>query len=115
MRPSSLCPVASNTSSYQQAREIIKSIQDTDSNPYVEVIIRYHDPRQDWIDKRYACAREDERRKTITIKHCKDATFIMGFAQCASAAPRHGDRYDQHTGIAVAYAKLCHEEIPDYI
>lgn len=81
----------------------------------VKVIIQYEDPRQEWIDVWYTYAREDERTKTITIKHCKDATFIMGMAQCASAAPRHGDKYDQHTGIAVAYAKLCGEKIPEYI
>ena len=81
----------------------------------VDIIIRYTDRRQDWIDKWYTYACRDERCKTITIKHCKDATFIMGMARCASAAPRHGDKYDKHTGIAVAYAKLCGEKIPEYI
>ena len=114
-----LCPNSigvQNIRDYRQMRKTIQNMTNTNLlTPLVEIVIRVHDPRQEWIDKWYAFAREDERRKTITIKHCKDATFIMGMAQCAFAAPRHGDKYDQHTGIAVAYAKLCGEEIPNYI
>ena len=90
------------------------------SYPEVEVIIRVHDRRQEWIDKWYAEAKEDEKNGEILIKFCKDVTVICVYAttysqEIACAAPRHGDKYDQHTGVAVAYAKLCNAEIPDYI
>lgn len=35
--------------------------------------------------------------------------------QIATARCMPGDTYDSTVGIAVAYAKLCHEPIPDYI
>lgn len=33
----------------------------------------------------------------------------------ATASCMPGDTYDYYTGVAVAYAKLCNEPIPDYI
>ena len=86
----------------------------------VEVIIRIPDQRQEWIDKWYADARAAEDECEIFIRHCKQSTFICLYCcgrdvELASAAPRHGDKYDYKTGIAVAYAKLLGRPIPDYI
>lgn len=82
------------------------------STPRVELIIRVEDPRQDWIDKWYTKAiRGDDFlafRKDVVIAY-------NDFGEIATAAPVRGDKYDRHTGIAVAYAKLNGEPIPDYI
>lgn len=90
------------------------------SAPRVELVIRVEDPRQDWIDEWYTAAKEAEKDGDLFIKFCKDVTFICMWAtehprEIACAAPRRGDKYDKHTGIAVAYAKLCNTKIPDYI
>jgi len=86
-------------------------------NDPVEVIIRVPEPRQDWVNKWYEKAIRRQNRHGLIIRHCKDATFIYDsfYDACASSAPRHGDKYDYKTGIAVAYAKVMHESIPDYI
>ena len=89
-------------------------------NDPVEVIIRIPEPRQDWVNKWYDRAMKAAENWDILIKHCKQSTFICAYActgdnEMASAAPRHGDKYDYKTGIAVAYAKLKGEPIPDYI
>ena len=122
LRPSSISPADGNYSTYMQVREEIQNMQGLSEhkNPHVEVIIRVRDPRQEWIDKWYAEAKEDEKNGEILIKFCKDVTVICVYAtnslqEIACAAPRHGDKYDQHTGIAVAYAKLCNAKIPDFI
>lgn len=85
--------------------------------PKVEITIRVHDPRQEWIDLWYDRAMKDPY---IVIRHCKDVTFICSTlyeceADAVCAAPRHGDKYNKRTGIAVAYAKLSGQKIPDYI
>lgn len=122
LRPSSISLADGNYSTYMQAREEIQNMRGLfkNVNPRVEVIIRVRDPRQEWIDKWYAEAKKDEKDGEILIKFCKDVTVICVYAtedpqEIACAAPRHGDKYDKHTGIAVAYAKLCNAKIPDYI
>lgn len=89
-------------------------------NDPVEVIIRVPEPRQDWVNKWYERAMKAAFDGRIFIRHCKQATFICTWgcvSECemASSAPRHGDKYDYKTGIAVAFAKLTDEPIPDYI
>jgi len=85
-------------------------------NDPVEVIIRVPEPRQDWVNKWYERAMMAAENWDIFIKHCKQSTFICTCdCEIASSAPRHGDKYDYKTGIAVAYAKVMDEPIPDYI
>lgn len=117
-----ICPADNNYVAYKEARKEIQNMQGLHAMecPYVEVIIRVPDPRQDWIDEWYSAARKAEKEGIITIRHCKDATFVCAarsksMCDAACAAPRHGDKYDQRTGIAVAYAKICIRNIPDYI
>jgi len=82
----------------------------------VEVIIRVPEPRRDWVNKWYERAMMAAENWDIFIKHCKQSTFICTCdCEIASSAPRHGDKYDYKTGIAVAYAKVMDEPIPDYI
>lgn len=99
-------------------RNLYKGLQDEYQE--VEVIVRVWDPqdlRKDWIDLWYMKAINRQGWGGIIIRHCKDATFVYenDTGICASAAPRHGDKYDYKTGIAVAYAKVMDEPIPDYI
>ena len=85
-------------------------------NDPVEVIIRVPEPRRDWVNKWYERAMMAAENWDIFIKHCKQSTFICTCdCEIASSAPRHGDKYDYKTGIAVAYAKVMDEPIPDYI
>ena len=83
----------------------------------VEVIIRIPEPRREWVSEWYEEAIRRQCHQGIIIRHCKNATFVYenGTGICASSAPRHGDKYDYKTGIAVAYAKVMNEPIPDYI
>ena len=78
----------------------------------IKITIQYEDPRQEWIDEWYAKAQRNgvhlTFRENVVIAH-------NDFGDVATAAPVHGDKYDRHTGIAVAYAKLRGEKIPEYI
>lgn len=83
-----------------------------------EVIIRIRDKRQDWIDKYYKLAKHMANAGTYVIKHCKEVCYVIpcGYAgNAASATPRHGDKYDYKTGVAVAFAKAFGDRVPDYI
>lgn len=121
LRPERIQPYDEFRKEYQNLRGAL--IASTgNSFPEVEVIVRVHDRRQEWIDKWYKAAKAAEKTGRLVIRFCKDAVFMYvvnypsnGWSRCASAAPRHGDKYDQHTGIAVAYAKIKSEPIPDYI
>lgn len=82
-----------------------------------EVTVRVINPRQKWIDDHFTTAMNG-----LGFSHefhfCKDVTILSDFAyptNIYTAAPRHGDKYNRETGIAVAYAKWNGEEIPDYI
>lgn len=73
------------------------------------------DPRGDWIEKWYRKAKENDdvvfyHHKTVTI-----CTTSWGKNIVAISDVCKGDTYDRKTGIAVAYAKLCDEPIPDFI
>lgn len=86
----------------------------------IELTISARDQRQEWIDRMYeraVIARDDE---LIFIKHCQDTTVVTKCSvwepsEIALSAPRHGDKYDRKTGIAVAFAKIYGERVPDYI
>lgn len=111
MRPERIQPYDRFRKDYQGFRHNLV-VSTGNSYPEVEVIIRVHDRRQEWIDKWYTKAKEARVhlifRKDVVIAH-------NDFGDIATAAPVHGDKYYRHTGIAVAYAKLCGEPIPDYI
>ena len=83
-----------------------------------EVTIRIRDKRQEWIDKYYNLAKRMANSGTYVIKHCKEVCYVIpcGYAgDAASATPRHGDKYDYKTGVAVAFAKAFGDRVPDYI
>lgn len=84
----------------------------------VEVTVHVHDPRQEWIDKYYNLAKRMANAGTYIIKHCKEVCYVIpcGYAgDAASATPRHGDKYDYKTGVAVAFAKAFGDRVPDCI
>ena len=83
-----------------------------------EVTIRIRDKRQEWIDKYYNLAKRMANAGTYVIKHCKEVCYVIpcNYAgDAASATPRHGDKYDYKTGVAVAFAKAFGDRVPDYI
>ena len=84
-----------------------------------EVIVRVPEPRQDWIDMWYKRAMTAvDHIGSCSLKFCKDTTIMVErgpFPNITTSAPRHGDKYDRKTGIAVAYAKMRGETVPDYI
>ena len=89
-----------------------------DRSTACEIIIRLPDPRADWIEKWYKAARRYERAGAFIIKHCQQTCFVIpahDVYDAASSAPRHGDKYDYKTGVAVAFAKAFGQPIPDYI
>lgn len=111
MRPERIQPYDRFRKDYQGFRHDLV-VSTGNCYPEVEVIIRVRDRRQEWIDKWYTKAIHDYSvnlffRKDVVIAQCSD--------NIATAAPVRGDKYNRHTGIAVAYAKLCNEIIPDYI
>ena len=89
-------------------------------NTCIELTISARDQRQEWVDKMYeraVIARDDG---LVFIKHCQDTTVVTKYSvwepsEIALSAPRHGDKYDRKTGIAVAFAKIYGERVPDYI
>lgn len=111
LRPERIQPYDRFRKDYQNFRGALV-VSTGNSYPEVEVIIRVHDRRQEWIDKWYTKAiRGDDFlafRKDVVIAY-------NDLGEIATAAPVRGDKYDRHTGIAVAYAKLNGEPIPDYI
>lgn len=85
----------------------------------VEVTVHISDPREDWIDLWYKRAMTAvDHIGNYTLKFCKDVTIMVErdpFPNITTAAPRHGDKYDRKVGIAVCYAKMRGETIPDFI
>jgi len=85
----------------------------------VEVTVRIPDPRQDWIDMWYKRAMTAvDHLGSCTLKFCKDTTIMVErspYPNITTAAPRHDDKYDRKVGIAVCYAKMRNEPIPDFI
>ncbi len=85
----------------------------------VEVTVRIPDRRQDWIDMWYKRAMTAvDHLGSCALKFCKDTTIMIErnpYPNITTAAPRHGDKYDRKTGIAVCYAKMRREPVPEYI
>ena len=83
-----------------------------------EVTIRIRDKRQEWIDHYYNLAKRMANAGTYVIKHCKEVCYVIPSQYAGAAAastPRHGDKYDYKTGVAVAFAKAFGDRVPDYI
>ena len=111
LRPERIRPYDKFSKDYQNFRRDLV-LSTGNCYPEVEVIIRVHDRRQEWIDKWYT----EARRSDVHLIFHKDVVIAHNdFGRIATAAPVRGDKYNRHTGIAVAYAKLCNESIPDYI
>ena len=74
------------------------------------------DPREDWIEKWYKKAEEDNE---VVFRHHKTVTICVAYwganENIAISDVCKGDTYNRKTGIAVAYAKFCGEPIPDFI
>lgn len=85
----------------------------------VEVTVLVPDLRQDWIDMWYKRAiTAVDHLGSCTLKFCKDTTIMVErgpFPNITTSAPRHGDKYNRKVGIAVCYAKMRGETIPEYI
>ena len=85
----------------------------------VEVTVRIPDPRQDWIDMWYKRAMTAVNHLgSCTLKFCKDTTIMVErspYPNITTSAPRHDDKYDRKVGIAVCYAKMRGETVPEYI
>ena len=85
----------------------------------VEVTVLVPDLRQDWIDMWYKRAMTAvDHLGSCTLKFCKDTTIMVErgpFPNITTSAPRHGDKYNRKVGIAVCYAKMRGETIPEYI
>lgn len=89
-------------------------------NTCVELTISARDLRQEWIDDWHNRAREAEGNGCVFIKHCRDTTIVAAYGtshpyEIGLSAPRHGDKYDLKTGIAVAYAKTVGAIVPKFI
>ena len=112
IRPSSI--YIDNDSRIYELYQRMKS-----SNLNCEVTIRVPDPRQDWIDLWYRRAMTAvDHLGSCVLRFCKDTTIMVErnpFPNITTSAPRHGDKYDRKTGIAVCYAKMRGATVPDYI
>ena len=110
MRPERILPNDRYVQAYRKFRaDVVRDFGQ--SYPIVEVIVRVRDLRQDWIDKWYTKACYSD----CSLAFRKDVVVAAGYGKVATAAPVRGDKYNRHTGIAVAYAKLIGEPVPDYI
>lgn len=114
LRPSSV--LVDNQEFYQLYEQ--QKLHSPDRSMACEIIIRLPDPRADWVEGWYNAAKLQEQFGNFIIKHCQQTCFVIpthDVYNTASSAPRHGDKYDYKTGIAVAFAKAFGEPIPDYI
>lgn len=73
--------------------------------------------RDRWIGG-YYCAFLNHPNASVV--HVGETTVLALWSRnlglkMATATPVHGDVFDHHTGVAVAYAKAVGDEIPDYI
>lgn len=71
--------------------------------------------RMAWVNKYY----RQYQFSTATSKRIGETTVVavkwMNGIRMGTATPVNGDKFDVHTGIAVAYAKACGERIPDFV
>ena len=71
--------------------------------------------RTAWVNKYY----RQYQLSTAKSKRIGETTVVavrwMNNISIGVATPVNGDKFDAHTGIAVAYAKACGEPIPDFV
>lgn len=71
--------------------------------------------RTDWVNKYYS----KYQLSVANAKRIGETTVVavkwMNAIRIGVATPVNGDKFDAHTGIAVAYAKACGERIPEFI
>lgn len=68
-----------------------------------------------WVSKYYKQYQNSIARAVWVGETVVVAVKWMGHIKMATATPVKGDKFDTHTGIAVAYAKACGERIPDFV
>lgn len=68
--------------------------------------------RRKWIDKWFDRWRFDEAAHT---GYMGNITAVELYGEVGISKPCKGDKYDEKTGIAVAYAKAHSADIPKYI
>lgn len=68
--------------------------------------------RQKWIDHWFDEYRFDRAAHMATMNNI---TAIEVYGAVGISKPSRTDKYDEKTGIAVAYAKAMGRKIPDYI
>lgn len=68
--------------------------------------------RRGWIDKWFNRYRFDKAAHMNTMGNI---TAVELYGKVGISKPSKGDKYDEKTGIAVAYAKAHGAEIPNYI
>lgn len=71
--------------------------------------------RKNWIDKHYNQFQGCYGDYKVVGNTVIIALAWMGNVKMATATAVKGDKFDLHTGIAVAYAKANGERIPDFI
>lgn len=103
----------------------VSRLTDTDLNTLYNAILaekttrhkRREEMRAGWIrSHRYAFLSHPNSTAVVV----DNVTVVAVYSSCngiqtATARPVHGDVYDDDTGIAVAYAKVMGETIPNYI
>ena len=71
--------------------------------------------RTAWVNKYY----HQYQLSIANSKRIGETTVVavkrMNGISMGVATPVNGDKFDVHTGIAVAYAKACGESIPDFV
>ena len=71
--------------------------------------------RTAWVNKYYS----QYQMSVANAKRIGETTVVavkrMNAISIGVATPVNGDKFDAHTGIAVAYAKACGERIPDFV
>ena len=71
--------------------------------------------RTAWVNKYYS----QYQMSVANAKRIGETTVVavkwMNTITIGVATPVNGDKFDAHTGIAVAYAKACGERIPDFV
>lgn len=71
--------------------------------------------RTAWVKKYYT----QYQMSVANAKRIGETTVVavkwMNAVRIGVATPVNGDKFDAHTGIAVAYAKACGERIPGFV
>lgn len=103
----------------------VSRMTDTDLNTLYNAILaekatrqkRREEKRVGWILSHYSAFMSHPNATAVVVDDVTVVAVYSGYngIQTATARPVHGDVYDDDTGIAVAYAKVMGEIIPDYI